>query len=83
MTESKDLEELLSAIKKLDTTAALVLFKNLCGKGKQIILSDFLLLVHKKLFKSCPQSNIKEPLQSVAKKIIYRFLNCNNIFKFY
>ena len=69
MTESKDLEELLSAIIKQDTTAALVLFKNLCGKGNslQIILSDFLLLVHKiSLFKSCPQSNIKEPLQSVA-----------------
>ena len=67
--ESKDLEELLSAIIKQDTTAALVLFKNLCGKGNslQIILSDFLLLVHKiSLFKSCPQSNIKEPLQSVA-----------------
>ena len=67
MTESKDLEELLSAIIKQETTAALVLFKNLCGKGiaLQIILSDFLMLVHKiSLLKSCPQSNIDEPLHS-------------------
>ena len=67
MTESKDLEELLSTIIKQDTTAALVFFKNICGKGiaLQIILSDFLMLVHKiSLLKSCPQSNIDEPLHS-------------------
>ena len=47
MTESKDLEELLSAIIKQDTTAALVLFKNLCGKGNSLHITtrDFLLLV--------------------------------------
>ena len=69
ITENKDLEELLVAIIKQNTTDALMLFKNLCNKGTslQIILSDFLILVHKiSLLKSCPQSNIKEPLQSVA-----------------
>ncbi len=67
MTESKDLEELLSAIIEQDITAALIFFKNLCNKGipLQIILSDFLLLVHKiSLLKSCPQSNTNEPIQS-------------------
>ena len=52
---------------KQETTAALVFFKNICGKGiaLQIILSDFLMLVHKiSLLKSCPQSNIDEPLHS-------------------
>ena len=69
ITENKDLEELLSSIIKQNTTSALLLFKNLCDKGiaLQTILSDLLLLVHKiSLLKSCPQSTVNEPLQSVA-----------------
>ena len=68
MTENKDLEELLSALlNKIQLLLSCSLKISVIRVLLQTILSDLLLLVHKiSLLKSCPQSTVNEPLQSVA-----------------